>query len=335
LLTTNSKAVPVLQEIDLVNRKGGVSRRQFLVQAGSLAAGALVTSAVPHSVWAYPLGLPPGIELYTVRTDLGQDAPGTLKQIAAIGYKEVEPAGFGSLKTASEFRKALDDNGLKCPSAHLEFNLDNLQKTFDDANALGCTYATCSVPGMMIMPAEPPASGEAPSQRRMQQILAPLTPDQFKKLAAVLNTVGAAAKKAGLTYASHNHTMEFAPMDGKPGYDYLLQHTDPALVKFELDCGWATVAGYKPSDFLTKYPGRIKMLHMSDYLAPRSGLPVSPLTSAGTELGTGIVDYKPIFAAARGHGIEHVFVEQFGPYSRMSQMEAAKTDYAFLRSFAG
>jgi sugar phosphate isomerase/epimerase len=185
------------------------------------------------------------------------------------------------------------------------------------------------------MPAQPPASGEAASQRRLQQILAPLTPDQFKKLAEVLNTVGAAAKRAGLTYASHNHTMEFAPMDGKPGYDYLLQHTDPALVKFELDCGWTTVAGYKPSDFLNKYPGRFKMLHMSDYLAPRSGRPVTPLTSAGTELGTGIVDYKPIFAAARGNGIEHVFVEQFGPYSRMSQMEAAKTDYVFLRSFTG
>jgi sugar phosphate isomerase/epimerase len=216
-------------------------------------------------------------------------------QIAAIGYKEVEPAGFGSLKTASEFRKALDDTGLKCPSAHLEFDLDNLQKTFADANALGCTYATCSVPGLMIMPT-PSASGEAPSQQRMQQILAPLTPDQFKKLADVLNTVGAAAKNAGLTYASHNHTMEFAPMDGKPGYDYLLQHTDPALVKFELDCGWATVAGSNPSEFLTRYPGRIKILHMSDYQAPRTGLPVSPLTSAGTELGTGIevVAGKPV-----------------------------------------
>jgi sugar phosphate isomerase/epimerase len=319
----------------------GVSRRQFLSHAGSLVAGALATSAVPHRAWAYPLGLPPGIELYTVRSDIGQDAPSALKKIAAIGYKEVEPAGFGSLKTASEFRKALDDNGLKSPSAHLEFDLDNLQKTFDDANALGCTYATCSVPGTMIMPAPPasgdqsPASRQAASERHLQQILAPLTPDEFKKLADVLNTVGAAAKKAGLTYASHNHTMEFAPMDGKPGYDYLLQHTDPALVKFELDCGWTTVAGYKPSDFLNKYPGRVKMLHVSDYLAPRSGVPVSPLTSAGTELGKGIVDYKPIFAAARRYGIEHIFVEQFGPYSRMSQMEAAKFDYKFLRSFTG
>jgi hypothetical protein len=63
------------------------------------------------------------------------------------GYKEVEPACFGSLKTASEFRQALDENRLTCPSAHLEFDVDSLQKTFDDANALGCTYVTCSVRG--------------------------------------------------------------------------------------------------------------------------------------------------------------------------------------------
>jgi sugar phosphate isomerase/epimerase len=320
-----------------VGNMNGASRRQFLVRTGGLAA-AWVTSSVPYRAWSYPLGLPPGIELYSVRSDIGQDAPSALKQIAAIGYKEVEPAGFGSLKTASEFRKALDDNGLKCPSAHLQFDLANLQKTFDDANALGCTYATCSVPGTMIIAVPPPGSGDqspASQEAGLQRVLAPLTPDEFKRLADVLNTVGAAAKKAGLTYASHNHTMEFAPMDGKPGYNYLLEHTDPALVKFELDCGWTTVAGYKPADFLKKYPDRIKMLHMSDYLAPKRGTPVSPLTSAGTELGKGIVDYKPIFAAASGHGIEHVFVEQFGPYSRMSQMEAAKVDYDFLRSFAG
>jgi sugar phosphate isomerase/epimerase len=300
----------------------GVSRREFLARTGSLAAGALATFAVPHWVWAYPLGLPPGIQLYTVRSNVGQDAPRALKEIAAIGYKEVEPAGFGSLKTAPEFRKALDDSGLKCPSAHLGFDLHNLQKTFDDANALGCTYATCAVPGTLIMVPQ-------------QQILAPLTPDEFKQLVDVLNSVGEAARKAGLTFASHNHTMEFGPMDGKPGYEYLLAHTDPALVKFELDCGWATLAGYKPADFLRKYPGRIKMMHMSDYLTPKSGQPISPLTSAGTELGKGIVDYKPIFAAAKGQGIEHVFVEQFGPYSRMSQMEAAKVDYQVLLSFAG
>jgi sugar phosphate isomerase/epimerase len=299
----------------------GVSRRQFLARTGSLAAGALATLAVPNRLWAFPLGLPPGIQLYSVRSDLGQDAPRALKQVAAIGYKEVETAGFGSLKTAVEFRKALDDSGLKCPSAHLGFDIHNLQKTFDEANALGCTYATCAVPGTLIMIPQP-------------QVLAPLTPDDFKQLVDVMNRVGEAAKKAGLKFASHNHTMEFAPMDGKPGYEFLLANTDPALVSFELDCGWTTVSGFKPADLLRRYPRRIKMLHMSDYLAPRSGQPISPLTSAGTELGKGIVDYKPILAAAKGNGIEHVFVEQFGPYSRMSQMEAAKADYEVLHSFA-
>ena len=255
----------------------GVSRRRFLARTGSLGR-ALAALAVPQWAWAYPLGLPPGIQLYTVRSDIGQDAPRALKQIAAIGYKEVEPAGFGSLKTASEFRKALDDNGLKCPSAHLEFDLDNLQKTFDDANALGCTYATCSVPGTMIMASGLPLSREqAASQQRLQQILAPMTPDEFKKLVDVLNTVGAAAKKAGLTYASHNHTMEFAPMDGKPGYDYLLaahrSGTGEVRTRLRMD----DCCRIQASDFLKKYPGRIKMLHMSDYLAPKSGTPVSPL----------------------------------------------------------
>lgn len=120
----------------------------------------MATSTVPRWARAYPLGLPPGIQLYSVRSDIERDAPSALKQIAAIGYKEVEPAGFGSLKTASEFRKALDDNGLKCPSAHLPFDLHNLEKTFDDANALGCTYATCSVPGMMIITSPPSSSGD-------------------------------------------------------------------------------------------------------------------------------------------------------------------------------
>src|SRR6202453_1010129 len=161
-----------------MSRMSRISRRRFMARTGGLAAGALATAAVPRWARAYPLGLPPGIQLYSVRSDIERDAPSALKQIAAIGYKEVEPAGFGSAKTASEFRKALDDSGLKCPSAHLLFDLHNLQKTFDDANALGCTYATCSVPGMMIIAAQLPASGnqspasqQAASQQRQQQIL--------------------------------------------------------------------------------------------------------------------------------------------------------------------
>lgn len=316
-----------------------MSRRSFLVRSG-LASAAVAASGFPRLAWADPLGLPIGIQLYTVGADLRTDAPGTVKQIAQIGYKEVETAGFGSLKTAAEFRKLLDDNGLKCPSAHLQFNLDNLQKTFEDANALGCQYAVSSVPRSMIMPPRPPgppavAGGPAAGRTTaMPSMMAPMTPDEFKRLSETLNKVGAAAKAAGLTYASHNHTMEFSMVDGKPGYDYMIEHTDPALVKFEIDCGWMTVAGYNPVDYVNRYPGRIKMLHIKDFLPFTKGPDAVPGKVQGSEIGKGVVDYKAIFKGMQGKGIEHIFVEQEGPYSRVPAMEAAKIDYQYLHSLA-
>lgn len=313
-----------------------LSRRSFVMRAG-LASAAVAASGFPSLAWADPLGLPIGIQLYTVGADLRNDAAATVKQIAQIGYKEVETAGFGSLKTATEFRKLLDDNGLKCPSAHLQFNLDNLQKTFDDANALGCTYATSSVPRSMIMPPRPaPAPGAPPAGRTtgMAAMMAPMTPDEFKKLSETLNKVGAAAKAAGLTYASHNHTMEFAMVDGKPGYDYMIEHTDPKLVKFEIDCGWMSVAGYNPVDYVNRYPGRIKMLHIKDFLPYQKGPDAVPGKVLGSEIGQGVVDYKAIFKGMAGKGIEHIFVEQEAPYSRMPAMQAAAVDYKYLHSLA-
>jgi sugar phosphate isomerase/epimerase len=307
-----------------------LSRRQFLSRGSACLSVMALSSRLAQ---AFPLGLPPGLQLYSVSSDIQKDAAAALKQVAAIGFKEVEPAGFGTLKTATEFRKALDDAGLRCPSAHLAFDLKNLGKTFDDANALGCTYATASVPRRMLATAPgAPAAPPATTTGRGNGSLYAMTPDEVKKLAETLNEVGKAAKAAGLKYASHNHNFEFEPMGRSTAYDYLLAHTDPALVNFEIDCGWTTVAGYKPVDYLKHYPGRFKMIHMSDYL---------PLTSAwdkttvppGAELGVGFVPYKQIIADLRHDGIEHVFVEQAGPYPRMSQMDAVKVDYSFLSSF--
>ena len=305
------------------------TRRRFL-KHGALA----VAAACPFArlACADPLGLPIGIQLYMVAGDLERDAPATIKQITAIGYKEVETAGYGSAKTAAELRKILDDNGLKCPSAHLQFDLNNLGKSFDDANALGCQYATSSVPRLMILNLAA-ASGSITGMDRagmVDKIMGPLSPDEFKRLAEVENTVGAAAKKAGLTFAAHNHTMEFAPMEGKPGYDYLMDHTDPELVKFEIDCGWMTVAGYKPGDYIRRYPGRVKMLHIKDFLPFEKG--AGPGTAPGAEIGSGVVDYKTIFGQVKGGGIQHIFVEQEGPYSRMPPMRAAEVDYKYLHA---
>lgn len=305
-----------------------MNRRQFLGGAAAVVAA----GSFGKLAWADPLGLPIGIQLYTVRDPMMKDTVAAVKGIAAMGYKEVETAGFGTFKTAAELRKVLDDNGLKCPSAHLQWDLSDLQKSFDQAHALGCSYATASVPKQLIQEKpNKPMSEMTPAERSAMgaKMMAPLTGDDFKKLADAMNKVGEAAKKNGLKFAAHNHTMEFTLVDGTPGYDYLLKNTDASSVKFEIDCGWITVAGYKPVDYVKKYPGRVKMLHIKDF---STWEPMKTGSSAkGTEIGKGKVDYKEIFAGMKGAGIEHIFVEQEAPYT-LPPMEAAKADYDYLHS---
>jgi len=313
-----------------------MSRRGFLTSTASLAV-----AAWPKQAWADPLGLPIGIQLYTVGADMRSDAPGTVAKIAQIGYKEVETAGFGSAGSAAALRKLLDDNGLKCPSAHLNFDLADLNKAFDEAHVLGCTYATASVPRLLIAHLPPFNMSAPPAERAkamhevMKTLNAPLTADDLSKLIDVMNQVGAAAQKQGLLFASHNHTFEFQVVDGRPAIYSMIEKTDPNNVKFEIDCGWAEVAGYHPGDLVKAYPGRIRMLHIKDFLAFKKGAaPGTPDGPKGTEIGTGVIDYKKIFADVKGKGIEHIFVEQEGPYSHMPAMQAAEADYKYLHSLS-
>jgi sugar phosphate isomerase/epimerase len=316
-----------------------MTRRVFLGRAGSLAAVTAMAAALPKWAMADPLGLPIGIQLYVVGADMGKDAAATVKQIAAIGYKEVETAGFGSAKNAKALKQLLDDNGLKCPSAHLPLKLDDLNASFDDAHTLGCTYATSSVPQGWLSSMPVPQGSMTPDQQKefmakaRGTMLAPLDADKAKALAEDMNKVGTAATAAGLKFAAHNHTMEFGMVDGKPAYDYLLSHTEKDIVNFEIDCGWITVAGYKPAQFIDKYPGRVKMLHIKDFLPfPAGASTGGPIRPEGSEIGKGVVNYKEIFASVKGKGIQHVFVEQEGPYSRMPAIQAADVDYKYLHA---
>ncbi|RXH55363.1 sugar phosphate isomerase/epimerase family protein [Granulicella sibirica] len=314
-----------------------IGRREFLSGAAKVAGVVGVGAAWPGLAWADPLGLPIGIQLYTVGSDIQADAPAAIRKISAIGYKEVETAGFGSLKTAAEFRKALDDNGLKCPSAHVGFDLANLGKSFDDVNALGCKYATSSVPRMMIMPPiDLTTASEEQRKTWLGSVMSPMTEEDSKRLADAMNKVGDAASKAGLTFASHNHTEQFSPVGNGTAFDYLVDHTDPKNVKFEIDCGWATVAGFKPADLVKKHPDRVKMLHIKDFLPfPKGASTGGPIRPKGSEIGQGVVNYKEIFAGVKGRGIEHIFVEQEGPYARMPAMQAAEVDYKYLHGLPG
>jgi sugar phosphate isomerase/epimerase len=299
-------------------------RREFLRNSSYFGLAALAAAAAwrPAATWADPMGLPVGIQLYTVRGVIQNDTLGTLKQLYGIGYREVETAGFGRY-TAKEFGQLIKEAGLSCPSAHLQFNTADLGPVFDDAHALGVTYATSSVLSMEATPGSISISTGTPKPRPN------IGADRFKNLAARMNDIGVKAKAAGLQYTYHNHNIEFERMaDGTFGYDILLNETDKSLVKFEIDCGWMVISGVSPVEYMKKHPDRFKMLHIKDFKAMQT----PGMRREGSELGAGIIDYKPIFAEGKSAGIQHVFAEQEGPYTN-SELGSAKIDYAYLHSF--
>ena len=298
-----------------------LNRRHFI--AGAVAAVAV------RKTFAEPLGLPAGIQLYAVRDELTKDTPATLKTLHDIGFREVEYFSPGKY-TVAEYHTLITDAGLTCPSAHLPFTgANDLAPIFANANTLGAHFAVSSV-FINLFP-----NGRPTKTAGQMDALPPLGLDAFKKLAAHMNDVGKQAKAAGLQYAYHNHNFEFEKMpDGFYGYDVLLNETDHELVKFEIDCGWMSVAGASPQAYFSRRPGRFRMLHVKDFrpIKPTIDL-LGPNRPTGVELGHGFIDYKSIFAAAKTAGIVHVFAEQEAPYQR-GQLESAKVSYDFLHSFS-
>jgi sugar phosphate isomerase/epimerase len=300
------------------------SRRKFLARGASLGA-VLATSSwsLPQSSFANPLGKPVGIQLWSVNDTLKHDPADTLNKLGKIGFAEVEVAGLVGLE-ARAFRRLLDDAGLRCPSAHLQFDMDNLGRAFDEAHALGATYATAS---SLIEPVGKAMGAKLEWKSAMSR-------EEAKRTVDIANRIAEAAKRAGLQFTLHNHDREFVDLgNGEVGYDIVWRDTEPKLVQFEIDCGWMIFAGRNPVDYFKKYPGRVPLIHVKDFQPKKNnaGAPMSE-EMLGSELGRGTVDYKPILKAAKAGGLKHFFAEQEGPFSRMSQLKAAKVAYDYLHS---
>jgi sugar phosphate isomerase/epimerase len=297
----------------------GISRRTFLKTASASAACAALWNNMPR-LMANPLGLPLGLQLYSVRDILPKDYEGTLKQLSAIGYREVEAAGFFD-HTPSQVKQAMDHAGLSCVSAH--YPMVQLQPHVDEiiqfGKDLGLNYIVCASPGLKD------ASGvKAPSRAERES----MTLEDWRWNAEQFNHIGERVHAAGMKFAYHNHTPEFRSQNGVMFYDELLRSTDPSKVAMELDCGWAIVAGQNPVDLLTRYPTRISMLHVKDFKMTAATNPSDAPPS--TELGRGTIDYRPIFEAAKKAHIEHAFVEQ--EEFDIPAMEALKVDADYMRA---
>jgi sugar phosphate isomerase/epimerase len=314
-----------------------VSRRQF-IQSTAAAVAATSLSGALLDLRADPLGLPIGLQLYTVGSDMQKDFDGTLKKIAQIGYKAVEGASFASFagKSPADLRKSFSDAGLVCPSAHVvqtTMTDDEMAKLIDFCHNLGLRYMVCATTPVGP-PAPPPQQGLTPDQRRAAAAarLNNLTPDDFKRTAEVFNKIGAQINRAGMQFAYHNHALEFKSFpDGTTGLDVLIQSSEKGTVNYELDCGWVVYAGHDPVALLKKYSDRIKMLHVKDEKAgypPSIGFGGAPTT----EVGKGAVDWKAVFEAAKGADIQHYFVEQEPPFSEMPPLDAIKVSYDYLHA---
>jgi len=272
-----------------------------------LTAGAVILPNLLRAAVSQPS---PGLQLYTVRNLLEKDLRGTLQKIAAIGYKNMESAAgskghYYGLKP-KEFTRLLSDMGMKLRSSHVvvgavgsksttETLQNDLQKLVDMAAEAGQEYLTCAY--------------LSPEERK--------TIDQYKSYVELFNKADEVCKKAGVKFAYHNHDFEFQKLDGQVPYHLLLSQTK---VKMELDLYWAVKSGNDPLALFKKYPGRFDMWHVKDMDKTEKKF--------FTEVGNGVIDFKPIFAAAKTAGLKYYFVEQ--DQTPGNPMESITTSYKNL-----
>jgi sugar phosphate isomerase/epimerase len=299
------------------------SRRDFIRVAGGASVAAV---ALRKATWldAYPLGLPLGLQLYSLRELLPKDFDGTLKAVAAAGYTEVEAAGYYAM-SAEDFKQSMTTAGLKCVSGHYPLNIlqPNLENVINYAKDVGLQYIVCSSPSLK----DPSKAKVAPKDPGYHEAwVNAFTVDDWKWNAAQFNEIAGRVKGYGMKFGYHNHTTEFHTIGKAVPYDVLMQNTDPALVTFEMDCGWVVRAGFNPVELLTKYPTRITMLHVKDF-----DLKTGTEHPKSTELGRGSIDYKPIFEAAKKAGhLTHYFVEQ--EEFDTPPLEAIKVDAEYMQN---
>jgi sugar phosphate isomerase/epimerase len=294
-----------------------LSRRSFLVSAGAgMAAGSMMSSMSFAAGWKVPLG----IQMWTVKAEAEKDLEGTLKQLFALGFREIEFAGYYG-KTAADLGKLLKGIGLTPVSTH--HGADDIAAKPDqliaDAKTLGLKYIICSSP----------MSDAAKAKLDWAKKMDALDPGDWKMNAELFNRFGKQVKAAGMKFGYHNHHVEFKKFGTQTAFDTLFGSTDPELVHIELDVGWAVAARQDPLAILDKYKNRVVALHVKDI----GKLADDPHLATTVAVGEGTIDWKKVIGTAHANGVAHYFYEQEEPYTRPI-MESAKKSADYLSKLA-
>ena len=239
-----------------------------------------------------------GLQLYTVRNEMEQDAPGTLRAIKSAGYAQVELMRLTDARSVAAHAKEL---GLGITSAFMEWNL-LVSPDAASAAALAETAKLGRELGLKYL-----VFGYITKGNRE-------TIGQMKRHAAAANAFGRTCRDAGIQLCYHHHSFEFAPLDDgrTTGWDILINELDPGLVKFEFDIFWSAIAGLDPLRTLQDLRGRVAQVHLKDLLAGTGRNwdegAVAPATFK--ELGQGCLDLRQILAACAATGVDQCHVEQ-------------------------
>lgn len=238
------------------------------------------------------------LQLFTVREMAQKDFIGTLKQIAAIGYKGIEAGGSLGGLPVKELRDILHDIGLSFVSGHIGVSNinDGLEATLADYAALGARYI-----GTSWLPEE------------YRKDIA-----SWQRAGRLLEKTATMCIKHDLTFFHHNHNMEFVRYDdGRYGFDVLLDATDPYLVKAELDVYWAKIAGVDPVAYLKHLDGRAPLVHIKDMTADEH--------KTFEIIGDGVLDFDSIFAMGDQVGVDWYIVEQ--DQTPKGEIESVRASY--------
>jgi sugar phosphate isomerase/epimerase len=338
-----------------------------MASAAALATGHATSLAASQTTVAWRSRI--GLELYTVRDRLTADYEGTLAKIAAIGYTAVEPTSYNSM-SPKDFRAMLDRYKLTMPSTHAPARGSgaDLERQLEGFQVMGIKYTEIQAPpagpSFAKTPDGKPGRGTAPADPRRPATLppggyfdagtgrvrnsfkeieafgpyqVPGSLDDVKRRAAQLNEHGKIAGKFGMKMLVHNHTVEFEKLTDSPRttYDVMLEETDPALVTMQLDLGWSYIAGVDPLALFNAHPGRFELWHVKDVFGlktvnPSLGPNARVSSMALCPVGTGHIDFKPIFAQASFAGLKHFVVEQDNAAAWGDSLAAARVSYENL-----
>ena len=264
-----------------------------------------------------------GIQLYSVRDDMKKDPLATLRQLAAMGYKNVEHADYVDRKfygyTAKEFKAILDDLGIKMPSGHTVMgpkHWDDAKKDFTDLWKYTVEDAAFMGQQYVISP-----SMESVYRKNYSDLL---------KFMEIFNKSGELCKRSAMKFGYHNHDFEFSEkLNNETLYDIILKNTDADLVIQQLDTGNLYNGGAKAIDLVKKYPGRFASLHVKDEIKADTGTE----KYESTVLGAGIVNVKEVIDVVRKHSKDvHYIIEQES-YQGKKPLDCAKEDLEIMKKW--